>query len=439
MLAMLPGIVTWTTKTMINLLVGRPGGGKSFEAVAYHVLPALMQGRKVITNLPLNVDAFARIDASFESLIDLRHENYKEEVFNQFGVKETLLVRPFASMRDYADPWRHSVSGAGPLYVIDECHLSLPRGNTRIEVEEWFSLHRHETADVLLIAQSYGKVSRNIIEMVQTCYKVSKNVALGFSSNYTRKVLDGVRGEEVNSSVRKYDKQYFPLYKSHTQGGGSEQAASDIKPIWQHWSFYGVGLMLVLGIYLFSAGKASLNPFGSATEKMKVGKPIDYKALSEPTSQPVSQPVRLSDGSVLEPYVPVPLDAVQPVPDSAIHPLSNVDLHVVSRVQFSSGRGGYGFVVSQNGQPIFHVSQSELEEMGYTVVALSNCSVRVTYGDFSEFVICDSPQVGADPGGNINMQGGSPERAQERARTADPAQVVGTSDGTSSVSNWVSM
>ncbi|MDP2762605.1 MAG: zonular occludens toxin domain-containing protein [Sideroxyarcus sp.] len=212
---------------MINLLLGRPGGGKSYEAVAYHVLPALQQGRKVITNLPLDLAAFSRIDASFLRLIDLRQQTVIVDktvvTINESGHKvsriERTVVRPFSSMKDYSDPWRHPVSGAGPLYVIDECHLSLPRGATDIAVEEWFSLHRHETADVLLIAQSYGKVSRNIVEMVQTCYKVSKNVALGFSSSYTRKVLDGVRGEEVNASVRKYDKQFFALYKSHTKGG----------------------------------------------------------------------------------------------------------------------------------------------------------------------------------------------------------------------------
>ncbi|EPW3551744.1 zonular occludens toxin domain-containing protein, partial [Pseudomonas aeruginosa] len=38
---------------MINLILGQPGGGKSHEAVVYHVVPALNQGRKVITNLAL--------------------------------------------------------------------------------------------------------------------------------------------------------------------------------------------------------------------------------------------------------------------------------------------------------------------------------------------------------------------------------------------------
>ncbi|WP_373455386.1 zonular occludens toxin domain-containing protein [Pseudomonas aeruginosa] len=41
---------------MINLILGQPGGGKSHEAVVYHVVPALNQGRKVITNLALDME-----------------------------------------------------------------------------------------------------------------------------------------------------------------------------------------------------------------------------------------------------------------------------------------------------------------------------------------------------------------------------------------------
>ena len=57
---------------MINGLEGIPGSGKSYEGVVYHVLPALKAGRKVITNLPLNVDAFAAIDPAYRDLIEVR-------------------------------------------------------------------------------------------------------------------------------------------------------------------------------------------------------------------------------------------------------------------------------------------------------------------------------------------------------------------------------
>ncbi|WP_250637543.1 zonular occludens toxin domain-containing protein [Pseudomonas sp. TCU-HL1] len=40
-------------------MLGQPGGGKSYESVAFHVIPAVVeQGRRVITNLPLALDVW---------------------------------------------------------------------------------------------------------------------------------------------------------------------------------------------------------------------------------------------------------------------------------------------------------------------------------------------------------------------------------------------
>src|SRR5674476_325639 len=59
---------------MINLLLGGLGGGKSYEAVVYHILPAIMRGRKVITNLPLNIEEFEALEPGCTSLIELRQK-----------------------------------------------------------------------------------------------------------------------------------------------------------------------------------------------------------------------------------------------------------------------------------------------------------------------------------------------------------------------------
>ncbi len=102
---------------MIYAIVGRPGGGKSYEAVTYHVIPAIEQGRKVITNLTLNVDHFCKIFG--EHVRDLIQ--VVDGQLDNFG----SMSRPFSALSDYQDEWRNA-SGQDSLYVIDEAHMSLP-------------------------------------------------------------------------------------------------------------------------------------------------------------------------------------------------------------------------------------------------------------------------------------------------------------------------
>lgn len=217
---------------MINLLIGPPGGGKSYEAVVYHVLAALEAGRKVITNLPLNLDELAAIVPASRSLVQFRNRHGKP------GEPETWA---FGALSDYGDTWRDPVSNIGPLYVIDEAHKALPRRGIGerggVAIDEWYAEHRHEGADVLLITQSYGKVSKAIIDQVQVCYRVKKKTAFGDSNGYIRKVQDGVKGDVLSIAERVYEKRFFKLYTSHTRTEAAviEADARDVSPAFLKW------------------------------------------------------------------------------------------------------------------------------------------------------------------------------------------------------------
>ncbi len=366
---------------MINILLGPPGGGKSYEATVFHILPALAKGRKVITNLPLDLERIEQIDSAYIPLIQIVENRrglvpVRPSPFARFAKRqepEEGVIRAFSTMDDYADTWRHSETGSGPLYVIDECHLCLPRGTTLIEVEEWYSLHRHESADVLLITQSYGKVSKSIVDLVQVCYRVKKATAFGSQTRYIRKVLDGVRGEVVNESIRKYEKQYFGLYKSHTRGGGEELAANDIVPIWKRWPFIGLGICTFIFICMI--------PFLSNPLKPKAAQPA---------------PSRASAGAIV-PAVSQSSMIVQ-APSAAIkrsHPLEGRDLYVLGSIKAqANGKWDYTlFAVGQGGQIVFYVKSFELEQLGYSIDG-SDCFKRVIYaGDVAFYARCDVPTV----------------------------------------------
>lgn len=64
----------------LNIIVGRPGSGKDYEAVAYHVIPAIKEGRRVVTNLPLNLDHFVNVFGSeVLELIEIVKDGFSKE------------------------------------------------------------------------------------------------------------------------------------------------------------------------------------------------------------------------------------------------------------------------------------------------------------------------------------------------------------------------
>lgn len=382
---------------MINLLIGPPGGGKSYEAVVYHILPALEAGRKVITNLPLNLEHIAAVNSAFLPLIDIRQTTRKvkpvidwqksETTFKKYGLvqKQTYFINaPFAHSDDYGDSWRHPVTGSGPLYVIDECHIPLPSQGTSMEVEHWYSLHRHESADVLLLTQSYGKINRSIRDLVQVCYRVKKNTSFGSQTSYVRKVQDGVRGEVVNTGIRKYEKQYFPFYQSHTRGGGSELAANDIVPIWRRWPILGAGFMFIIFFGMLFSGMVK-NPMNAKNYKNQVqAKPIESSAI------PVV-PVNLSVQTEVKAPLSVPPEVQNIIKPKTSEPYAANGVHIVGRIH-NEKKSLWILALSINGQKLKNIKADDLNAVGYKFEPVNDCGAWIIYNEAKRFITCDTPR-----------------------------------------------
>lgn len=261
----------------VTMMLGPPGAGKSYEATVFQVLPALREGRMVITNLPLNVEEFEKLDEDFPGLIEVVQPTKENP-------------RPFSRVEDYKSEWRHPETGVGPLFVIDECHFALPRGKTDIAVEEWYSLHRHEGVDLILMTQSYGKVSKAVCDIVQTAIVLRKNTNLGSRQSYRRDVRDGLtRANSLGVVVRRYKRQYFPLYQSYTRGGKGEAGVSDVLPLWRRWQFYGLGLIALYLVYEFLFG-SGFNLFGSVGKALPEKSPVAAAGTSPKAGTPAGGP-----------------------------------------------------------------------------------------------------------------------------------------------------
>lgn len=368
---------------MINLMIGAPGGGKSYEAVVFHVLPALKKGRKVITNLPLVVEKFGELDPSYPDLLEVRRET---KATRKPGAK-AFRSFAFSHIEDYQDKWRHPETGSGPLYIIDEAHECLPRMGTPEEVCIWYAMARHESVDVLLLTQSYRKVCRDIYELAQLVYRVRKAVALGTSTKYIKKVQDGISGAVVNETIREYKSQYFGLYKSHTRGGGAEMLAEDVKPFWRHWSVIGTGLFVVVGVAVLGYGLISATSDKPKPQPKTVA-PVAAPARIDPQpSQPVAQGLTQAATSV------APVAGMPQGPRvMTAGPYAGLTLHVLGRVT-SGKRWVYLMMSSVNGQPLKTFAHTELEEAGYVVEQVSGDVARVKYDGLSMYVLADAPQV----------------------------------------------
>lgn len=359
---------------MINALIGRPGAGKSYEAVVFHIMKALESGRMVVTNLPLNMEYIEAINPEYLRLIK----------FAQSKRVAGKLVHAFGDLSDYENDWRDD-KNRGPLYVIDECHKPFPKGKTPIEIEEYFAEHRHAGIDVLLITQSVRKISVALVDMIQVCYYVSNNRTMGSDKSYVRKVRDGVRGEVMNTTIRRYNKANFNLYKSHTKTDGSvkEAAAADIVPIWKHWTFIGAAICFVLAVGIISTMDINIL---SPSQPEKGG----FVSLPEPP-----QPIAKNDKSLSVVNQPLPLSNQQldAEPPKSVHPFSKVQLHISGYI-FGKGRHFYALRATQNGQSVFEITDTDLTLAGYKIKPIGRCSVHVSWKDeYNEYLTCDLGRV----------------------------------------------
>lgn len=382
---------------MINGLQGIPGSGKSYEGTVYHVLAALKRGRKVITNLPLVVEAFAAIDPEYIDLIELRRrpapirgtwdanrvdDDGNGEAFRLYTEADTpaiypVSVRPvFGSVWDYYTTWKHPETGQGPLFVIDECHVPMPRMGTDPQVVEWYKLHRHFNIDVLLMTQNFRHMCQDIADLMAMVIKVRKADILGRKNEYIRKVHAGYRGAVISDETRPYRKEFFALYKSHTQGNSVvEASADDVAPFivrFKRWT--RIMWFVVLCLVVF----ALVRIFGSSGKQPKTIT-VPRPAQTAPTPLPPSSVPAAARSDAL------PADSAS-IPE----PYDTQTLHMTGHIKMGD-RESYTFTVAQNGLVVNHITDADLRKSGYQFQATSDCTGVLTWNRQARAVSCNFP------------------------------------------------
>lgn len=395
---------------MINGLEGIPGSGKSYEAVTFHVLHALKTGRRVITNLPLQRLKFAELDESYFDLIELRTKSLKVlgswdadrvdskgkgQAFKIFVDENPLSIDRlegknnidngvFGNVWDFYSDWKHPDTGQGPLYVIDECHVCFPKIGTNPDVIEWFKLHRHFNADVLIATQNFRDVNQPIANLLAMLVKVrNADILTGDRSSYIRKVHAGFRGANISTETRKYDPAFFPLYKSHSQGNSvAESSASDVTPFLKKFQRFTRAFIAVTLCVCVYAGYRWYNP-----------PPRAVLASAMPSASLVTTALpALPAPSIEAVTAPTVAAFVKTAPDAVPEPFSTKGIHLSGMITFGA-KTVHMFALSSGSTRIGSVSSDDLRRVGYVWQPMTDCIGVLRWKDTAKTITCDAPVV----------------------------------------------
>lgn len=274
---------------MIEAAVGLPGSGKSLWAVGRRIIPALKDGRLVVTNVPLllrglRIECGDQIDSL---LVQLKEDDLGRE--------------PFSDISDFTnhDHWRKfGDKGQGPLFVIDECHVALADcvglNAGKNPIVDWFAKHRHKGADVVLMTQEEKGVPAPIRRRVEIFYKFIRKGFMGRDNAFRMNVYDNAGTKMPVGEDGTYNTAWFKCYRSHVPGAAENRAARP--SIWTAWQFkaIAIALALIIGWVVYNGG-ISL-PGISSSPKVKSAeqaKPVDTGAAVGAAS-PALAPVDLA-------------------------------------------------------------------------------------------------------------------------------------------------
>jgi zona occludens toxin len=378
---------------MLNGISGKPGGGKSYEAVVTHIIKVItVEKRKVVTNLPLNIEHFCSVYGEYCRelivVVDGQFHNYGGE-------------RPFSQKEHYLqyEDWQND-KGQKVYFFIDECHLAMPMQGTDKALCEFYSMHRHYGFDIMLITQNFRKVNRDIRDMIQNHYRAIKKSMMGQDDKYILKVHDGAsssKASEVATHERTYEKKYFAFYQSHTKSDVSvdESKSADIKTWYSHWSIKASVCFFIFAIFIFTKAFTDIEEKTKSEELPSVESVVENPTLKSdlPTDTKVTDKKAAKRLTAREQEYSSMLKH-----SKKYHPFYKINLSISGYAEYKeNGRSTkvVYFSANQNGQHVFTLKSVDLLLAGYDVRVLTECAVQIKYLDYEDFITCDAPRQGA--------------------------------------------
>lgn len=218
----------------INCYSGLMGTGKSYEVVSSVVVPAIVAGRRVVSNIAgLNNDAIRDYCAA----------KYRLE-FDQLGCVVDVTDEQVGSLEFFPDKAASeggdvtSIVRPGDLVAIDEAYKIWGK-DEKIHRQHlvFFREHRHYihpdtgvSCDLVIMTQDIGDLHRAIKTVVGNNFKTHKAKGIGLDNVYTITMWEGWKQHAkhiVKDWTKTYDSEIFPLYKSYAGTRQGKELNSD--------------------------------------------------------------------------------------------------------------------------------------------------------------------------------------------------------------------
>lgn len=280
----------------INAYTGLMGSGKTYEVVGFVILPALLRGRRVVTNVE---------GLDYEKIKAYVHDKHPDA---ELG--ELLLVTNDQISSDDFFPCRDGDENAmvkgGDMVCIDEAWRFFGT-STKIKTSTQVFLreHRHYTdpvtkvsCDLALMLQSIGDLHRTVKSVVELSFRTHKLKTVGLNKRYRLDMFEGTNQKisaRANTWQKAYDPAIFGLYSSYAAGSGKELAIDGRQNILKdprNWAMVA-GVFVLFGLggwginHLYSKYSAKKPaPTAEATATLANGPAGPGKTTPAPSAPP---------------------------------------------------------------------------------------------------------------------------------------------------------
>jgi zona occludens toxin len=208
----------------INAYTGLMGTGKSYECVSSVIIPAIKNGRRVVTNVD-GIDSDA-IRAFCQDKYNIAPEKLGHVVHCKNDQVQSPIFLPHGEAID-------TFCKAGDLICIDEAWRFWGTDCKLLnEHKIFFREHRHYvdeitkvSCDLVLMVQDIGDLHRSLKVVVEVSFKTTKIKSLGMSKTYRVEMWEGYKQaykSRVSIENKRYKPEIFPLYSSYVGGTGKE-------------------------------------------------------------------------------------------------------------------------------------------------------------------------------------------------------------------------